>query len=34
MYWDEIKKPEDKKRERKLMMTDSEWESFQENNNL
>ena len=33
-YWGELKKVEEKKTERKLMMTDSEWEKFQKDNNL
>ena len=33
-YWEEIKKPEDKKRERKIMMTDSEWDKFQKDHNF
>jgi len=33
-YYDNLKKVEEKKTERKLMMTDSEWKKFQKDNNL
>ena len=33
-YYDKLKKVEEKKTERKLMMTDSEWKKFQKDNNL
>jgi len=33
-YYDNLKKVEEKKTERKLIMTDSEWKKFQKNNNL
>jgi hypothetical protein len=38
MYWDEIKQlnngENDEKKERKLMLTDSEWAKLQKDNNL
>ena len=33
-YYDNLKKVEEKKTERKSMMTDSEWKKFQKDNNL